>query len=112
MIVFAVTQAALSGDYTRNPFYLQNCGINNLKVEIDGQVHTSLSGDFDTKYAHYLANTITNLGTDVNMFTLNNFEKGRTIFVFNLQNSERNDCLNIEKRGNLRLSLSLACQSS
>ena len=108
VIVFIVSQAALSGDFKRNPVYLQNCNISNLRLEVDGHVHSSMSGDFENKYAQYLVNTLSNLGSDTNMFTLNNFKNGKTIFVFNLQNSEQPDCLNIEKRGNLRLSLSLS----
>jgi len=108
VVVFIVSQAALSGDFTRNPVHLQHCNLTHLRLELDGQLHSSLSGDFDTKYAQFLVNTLMNLGHDTNMLNVNNFKDGKTIFVFNLQNSEQADCLNIEKRGNLRLSLALS----
>jgi len=41
------------------------------------------------------------------MLTMDNFQNGRTIFAFDLSNTDQPDCLNIEKRGNLRLSMNL-----
>lgn len=108
MILFFISQQALSGSYQRNPLYLKNCGISSIRVEIDGNVHSVNSGNFTDRYAQYLSNTLQNISSNDNMISVPNFKSGRTIFVYDLQASDSDDVLHIEKRGNIRLNIQLS----
>lgn len=105
VIIFIVSQQALSGAYGRNPLYLNNCSIQNIRLEIDGQLKSTQSGNFTNKPCQFLMNTIQNISSKDNSISLSNFKAGRTIFIYDLQASDASDVISIDKKGCVRVSI-------
>ena len=81
-----------------------HCNINSLRLEIDGNVISSLAGSLPSQSARFFNHTLENLMGKDHLLTYDNFKDGRTIFTFDLRSSDSNDVLSIERRGNLRVS--------
>lgn len=103
--IFLISQTALSGNYTRNPTFLQNCNISSLRLDVNGNVHSHLTGSFPNNITQYFIKTLMGLSGDKTLLTHGNFKSGRTLFAFDLSNSSSVDCINIQRKGNLRISL-------
>ena len=108
VIVFFASQDALNGNIKKNSGYLEHCNINSLRLEVDGNVISSVTGSFPSQPARFFNHTLENLTGRHHLLTFDNFKDGRTIFAFDLRSSDSSEVLSLEKRGNLRLS----CQTS
>jgi hypothetical protein len=76
-----------------------------MRVDINGNVFSLTSGRFPNNFAHFFTNTLMNLDSHNHLLTYENFRKGRSIFVHDLKASHSGDCLSIDRRGNLRISI-------
>ena len=108
VIVFFTSQDALNGNIKKNSGYLEHCNINSLRLEIDGNVISSITGTFPSQPSKFFNHTLENLTGRHHLLTYDNFKDGRTIFAFDLRSSDSREVLSLEQRGNLRLS----CQTS
>ena len=104
VIVFLTSQDAFNGNYKKNSGYLEDCNINSLRLEIDGNINSSIIGGIPSQSARFFNHTLENLMGKEHLLTYENFKDGRTIFAFDLRSSDSNDVLSLERRGNLRLS--------
>jgi len=105
LFVFFIAQSAMSGSYTRNPIFLQNCNLSSLTLNVNGNIHSHLTGSFPNSITQYMIKSLINLGSENTLITYENYKSGRTIFVFDLSNTNSSDCVNISRKGNVRLSL-------
>jgi len=105
LYVFFVSQTALNGDYTRNPSFLQNCKLTSIRVDINGNIHSHLTGSFPHNITQYFIKSLMGIGHEKTLLTYDNYKSGRTIYVFDLSNTDSSDCINIQKRGNLKISI-------
>ena len=105
LYLFFISQAALNGDYTRNPTFLQNCNLSSVRVDVNGNVQSQLTGSFPNNVTQYFIKSLINIGSEKTLLIYNNYKSGRTIFVFDLTNTNSSDCINIQRRGNLKISL-------
>ena len=103
VIVFMTSQDALNGNYKKNSGYLEHCNINTMRLEIDGNINSSIVGSIPLQSARFFNHTLENLMGNDHLLTYDNFKEGRTIFTFDLRSSDSNDVLSLERRGNLRL---------
>ena len=105
LYVFFIRQTAVNGSYKYNASYLTHCNISSLQLQINGNNITSLNGSFPKHIANIFHHTMMNLKNDKNLLSLENFKNGRTIFTWDLRNSDCDDVLPIERSGNLRLTI-------
>ena len=98
-------QNALNGTVTCNAGHFANIGLTNVRLEVNGNNYFSLSSSFPRNVANAFDSTLKNLKSDDNLLTLQSYRNGRTIYSFDLRSSNTTDVLNIDKSGNLRLSL-------
>lgn len=106
--LFAITQKALSGAYTHNAAHFYHCNINNLRLDVNGNTISTLNGSFPNQISTMFNHTLRNIYGNDHLLTYDLFKEGRTIFAFDLRSSESADVLNVEKSGNLRISLECA----
>lgn len=105
LYMFFISQNASSGSYNRNPLYLNHCSVNNIRLDVNGSVHSQTLGSFPNNVAQFLTNTLKNSNSKENLISLSNFKEGRSLFVYDLNPSLSSDCLNLDRKGNLRVSI-------
>ena len=105
LIMFMCDQGTVNGDYARNPAYLPHNAVSNVKLELNGNVFSNLHSAFPTQIADVFDNTLSSINTDKNLLSYANFQKGRSIFVYDMRASNAVDTLEIERSGNLRISI-------
>ena len=103
--MFFISQTAINGSYTRNAAYLSNCNINSVRLEVNGNTLSSLNTSFPDEVANLFHHTISNSKENCNLLTLPLFRNGRTLFTYDLRSSECNDVLQVERSGNVRISV-------
>lgn len=115
IFVAFVRNDAYCGDYAKNPFYFENCKINQICAFLDGVQYPSKSftHDFDNnlniRELHSLYESLNMLNTDATInVNRDNYSNGNTIFGFNFAPDLSNGCgstghLNPIKCGALRL---------
>ena len=101
-------QNAVNGEYNLNAAYFQNAGMNRIRMELDGNVLSSMNVEFPDSVANIFHHTLTNLKNDDNMLNYHSFKNGRTILAWDLRSSDCSDVLNIERAGSLRLQINTA----
>ncbi|MES9880674.1 MAG: hypothetical protein ABW185_07315 [Sedimenticola sp.] len=116
VVAFAET-SAVSGDYSKNPFNFQNCGISEICVYADGIPvgGAPVKLDFDKTTGRTIARAFTDLfrfankwktdsGNDMNE---NDFCSGNTLFVFQLEPfyDGQRSFINLVRTGSIRLSV-------
>ncbi len=107
----------VSGDYSKNPFNFQNCGISEICVYADGIPvgGAPVKLDFDKTTGRTIARAFTDLfrfankwktdsGNDMNE---NDFCSGNTLFVFQLEPfyDGQRSFINLVRTGSIRLSV-------
>jgi hypothetical protein len=108
-----VSDLAMTGDYTRNPYDFKHFGLNYLSVSMNGTQIPSkaLEPDFaNEEYAHAymtLFSGTNSLYKDQGMdISRHDYGHGYTFFVFDLSPDCGGDnCLSLIKEGNLRITL-------
>ena len=79
-----VKQAALNGRNNLNAGYFSHCNISSVRLEINGNCHSALTGSFPNSIANIFHPTLTNLKSEDNLITLQSFKDGRTIYAWDL----------------------------
>ena len=105
VFLFMINQNALNGDFARNAAYLEHLDTGNISLEVNSMVHSSLKLTFPNKITNGFYHTLSNLKSEKNLLTFSNFKQGRTLFCWDLTTSDTSDTINIEKKGNIRISL-------
>lgn len=105
LYVFMIAQDSLRGSYSRNPLHLAHCDLKNIRLDINGNSYSYLTGEFPDQSTHFFINSLLNINSKETGLTRKNFINGRTILVFDLGTSNSSDTIEIERRGNLRLEL-------
>ena len=103
--MFLLKQANANGEFTRNGAYFENCGLKTVTLEINSMIHSSLNISFPIRFANALNHTLSNLRSANHLITYENFKEGRSIFCWDLSTTDCDDVLEVEKSGNLRISL-------
>jgi len=103
-----ISQTANNGSYTRNASYFSHCNLSNVTLDINGNTVSKLTCTFPSQIAQIFHNTISNLANTRNLLTIDNFKRGRTIMAWNLSPTTAQDVLNLERTGNVRISLNCA----
>lgn len=113
LTVFIISQSALNSSKERNPLYLQNLNISDIKVRIGGESQVAWSGRFPNAVGQYLSNTLKNQKGGCNTsLTYNNYKNGRTVFVFDLSATLSDDVVKLQKTGDLVVSIQLTTPTS
>ena len=108
LILFFIKQENLSGNYSRNGAYLDHCNLSSVRLDINSNQFSCLICNFPNESANVFHNTLVNIKSEKTLLTYDNFKQGRTIFAWDLSTSDCTDVLNLEKSGNIRLSLQTA----
>ena len=103
--MFLLKQSNANGEFTKNGAYFDNCGLKTVILEINSMIHSSLNVSFPLRYANALNHTLTNLRSENHLITYENYNEGRSIFCWDLSTTDCDDILEVEKSGNLRISL-------
>ena len=103
--MFLLKQTNANGEFTRNGAYFENCGLKTVTLEINSMIHSSLNISFPIRFANALNHTLSNLRSANHLITYENFKEGRSIFCWDLSTTDCDDVLEVEKSGNLRISL-------
>ena len=103
--MFLLKQGNANGAFTKNGAYLEHCTLKSVTLELNSMIHSAMNISFPHRFANVLHHTISNLRTDNHLLTYENFNEGRTIFCWDLAATDCNDVLEVEKTGNLRISL-------
>ena len=106
--VFAIKQKSLNGAFNHNAAYLSHCNMSSIRLELNGNMISSMNMNFPDQIANAFHSSIFHLKHNESLLTLQNFKNGRTIHTWDLSPSDCNDDLNIERSGNLRLSIQLS----
>lgn len=105
VFLFMIDQNSLNGSFSQNAAYLEHLNVGNLTLEVNSMVHSSIKLEFPNKITNGFYHTLSNLKGEKNLLTYENFKKGRTLFCWDLTTSDTTDTLNVEKKGNIRISL-------
>jgi len=100
-----IAQTAANGSYSRNACYFTDCNMSNITLDINGNTVSKLECEFPSKVAQLFYHSITNISNPQNLLTLENFKSGRTILAWNLNPTDADDVINLERTGNLRMNL-------
>ena len=105
VFLFMINQNALNGAFTRNAAYLENLDVGNLSLEVNSMVHSAIKLSFPNKITNAFYHTLSNLRSEKNLLTYANFKHGRTLFCWDLTTSDTTDTINVEKTGNIRITI-------
>jgi len=100
-----IAQDADNGSYSRNACYFTDCNLSNVSLEVNGNPVSKMECEFPSEIAQLFYNTITNLPSTHHLFTVNNFKKGRTVLAWNLNPTQAEDVMSLERSGNIRMRL-------
>ena len=103
--MFFIRQSAVNGSYKDNAAFLTHCNISSLQLQVNGNIIASLNATFPKEVASVFHHTLLNMKNDKNLMNLKNFKEGRTIFTWDLKNSDSDDVLALQKSGNVRINL-------
>ena len=113
LILAFVESNSYTGTINKNPFNFKNFGLSELSLSIDGEQipYQPLEFDFDkNKYILGYYTLVNNIDSNVisngNDITLDDYKNGYTLFSFDLSPDSCSSEHNLEKIGNLRLEVS------
>ncbi|XP_069178463.1 uncharacterized protein [Procambarus clarkii] len=106
LYMIIVDMEAMSGGYTQNPLYFENCQLTSVFITLNSTTLFNIACAFPHNCAKLYYTTLQALGFD-NAHTLSYdaFVNGGTILAFNLQPETIKDAMPLEVSGNLRISL-------
>ena len=102
--IYFVNQQSINGRYNRNSMYLSHCNLNQIRVDVNGNLVQSLSCNFPSAIAQLLHQTLANISPN-SLLTHQSYRKGRTILSYDLRTSDCNDVIHLERTGNLKLDI-------
>ena len=91
---------------------ITHCNISSLQLQVNGNIVSSLNASFPKEVASMFHHTLLNMKNDKNLMNLKNFKEGRTIFTWDLKNSDSDDVLALQKSGNVRINLQTAIENT
>ena len=103
--LFMIKQSAYNGAFAQNSAFLSSLNITSLVCEVNGNNVVSLKTEFPNFATNAYYQTIKNLTSDQNLLTLQNWSRGRTVHVFNLDPVISSDTISLERNGNFRLNI-------
>ena len=107
IIIGFVKNDAYAGTYSSNPFFFEHLSTIFASFEVDGRSvpHTPLAPDFNkNKFTECYYSMINGMKRpELCTISPNDFKEGRTLFVFNIANSDMEDVFPVLKRGSTRL---------
>lgn len=120
VVVCFVDSAAVSGNYGKNPFNFQNCGVKNITLFADGiptngapsklSFNSTKGSTFVRAYTDMFQNYGKWKNDSGNNISREDFESGYCLFTFQLQpySDNRDDFLYLVKTANVRLDVDFA----
>ena len=113
IIIGAVSNAAYSGDYQKNPFNFQNMGLNYLEINVDGQPVPSrpfrpnfLENDYVASYLSLLDNEFAVKNGII--IKASDFPEGYALYLFDVQSFISGGVMTKPAKGHVRLSMRFA----
>lgn len=103
-----VNMQSFNGDLNRNPIYFEHSNISNIHITLNGSTLYDINADFaDNNFSYLYYETIKSLTLPYDhLMHYDAFAKGRMVMAFNFRSENTPDTLEVEKTGNLRISLS------
>ena len=103
LYIFLVDRdSAVGGDQQRYPFYYDHCGLKHYSVKING--FQIAGGPTDSDYKSEYLNSLSAHGGDY-FIPFKNYTKGCFVLCVNTNDQSEYNSLNIEKSGNLTITL-------
>ena len=102
--IFLVNQQSINGRYDRNSMYLSHCNLNQIRVDLNGNLVQSLTCNFPSGIANLFHQTLSNINP-LNLLTHQSYRKGRTILSYDLRTSVCSDVIHLERSGNLKIDI-------
>ena len=113
IIIGVVSNAAYSGDYTKNPFNFQNMGFNYLEINVDGQPVPNrpfrpnfFENDYAASYLSLLDNEFA-LKNGI-IIKPSDFPEGYALYLFDVQSFISGGVMTKPAKGHVRLSMRFA----
>ena len=110
IVVGLVSNAAYSGDYTKNPFNFQNMDLNYMELSVDGQPvpNRPFKPNFNEK--DYVASYLSLVPNDSDrknglIIQLSDYPKGYALYQFDIQSFLSGQVMTNSGSGHVRLSL-------
>ncbi|XP_069177093.1 uncharacterized protein [Procambarus clarkii] len=95
-----------AGLHQGNGLYFENAKLKSIAMYLNNNAIYRIGGDFDNHYSRLYYETLKTLGLERDsLLAYDSFNKGRSIFTFDLTTIQTKDSLPVEKSGNLHMEL-------
>ena len=98
-----------AGLHQGNGLYFENAKLRSIAIYLNNNAIYRIAGDFDNHYSRLYYETLKTLGLERDsILGYDSFNKGRSIFAFDMSSIQTKDSLPVERSGNLRMELEFA----